>query len=63
MSPSFESPALLNVKQASDFLNLKISRIRDLVFKNKIPYYKIGRTVMFQKSDLILWINQQKRGG
>lgn len=54
---------LLTVVQASQFLNLKISRIRHLVFTNKIPSHKIGRTVMFMKSELLDWVISQRKSG
>lgn len=54
---------LLTIAQASQFLNLKISRLRYLVFTRKIPFRKIGGSVMFLKSDLLEWVNSQKVGG
>ncbi len=47
---------LLTVPEASKFLNLKLSRIRNLVFYKSIPFKKFGATIMFSKTDLAEWI-------
>ncbi len=53
---------LMSVTEASQFLNLKISRIRSLVFKNEIPFHKLGSTVFFIKSELETWVLNLKGG-
>lgn len=51
---------LINVAEASQFLNLKKSRIRDMVFKRKIPFIKIGASILFNKTDLEIWLVGKK---
>lgn len=51
-----ESSDLLTVNEASKFLNLKISRIRNLVFHKSIPFIKIGASVVFSKTALNEWV-------
>ncbi len=53
---------LMTVAETSQFLNLKVSRIRNLIFKNEIPFHKLGSTVFFIKSELELWILNLKGG-
>lgn len=50
----------LNIIQAAKFLNLKVSRVRNLIFKKQIPYSKIGATIVFNKRDLLRWLEQKK---
>lgn len=51
---------LLSIEEASEFLNLKVSWLRSAVFKDEIPYLKVGRLVRFDQSDLIKWIEVKK---
>lgn len=47
---------LLTVSEAATLLNLKVSRIRNLVFLKRIPFIKIGASVRFSKAALLDWI-------
>jgi excisionase family DNA binding protein len=53
---------LITINQASEFLNLKTSRLRYLVFRRKIPFVKIGASVLFDKPDLQRWLENKKVG-
>jgi excisionase family DNA binding protein len=53
---------LMTVVETSLFLNLKVSRIRSLIFKNEIPFHKLGSTVFFIKSELEIWAFNLKGG-
>lgn len=52
--------SLLTIKEASDFLNVKISRLRTAILTREIPFLKVGRLVRFDKKDLIKWIDSLK---
>lgn len=56
-----EKMNLLTVEEAAAFLTLKVSKVRDLIFTGKIPYYKLGHLVRLGKEDLSTWIEEQKR--
>lgn len=47
---------LLTLNEAATLLNLKISRIRNLIFLKRIPYIKIGASIRFSKSAILDWI-------
>ncbi|RYZ83010.1 MAG: DNA-binding protein, partial [Proteobacteria bacterium] len=47
---------VLTVEETARFLNLKISKVRSMVFRREIPYLKIGRLVRFQRHDLEAWL-------
>jgi excisionase family DNA binding protein len=51
--------ALLNAKQAAQYLNLSESFIRKATAKNVLPYVKIGTRVLFRQSDLDAWIQMR----
>lgn len=52
---------LLTVADVSEMLNLSKYAIYTMVYKDAIPYVKIGRTnrsVRFNKDKIIAWINK-----
>jgi len=51
---------LLDIKEAADFLNVKISWLRAAVFRKKIPYIKLNRLLRFSKEELQSWLKSQK---
>ena len=48
---------LLTIFEASDYLAIKVSRLRTAVFKKEVPFVKIGRLVRFKESDLEKWVD------
>lgn len=52
---------LLTISEASTFLNMKSSRIRYEVFKKRIPFIKLGKSIRFDEKDLISWVLSQKQ--
>ena len=52
---------LLNINEASSYLNLKVSKLRMMIFKREIPMVKIGRLVRFNRLELDQWIEQLRR--
>jgi excisionase family DNA binding protein len=55
-----EIGTILTVEEASQFLSLKPSRIRYEVGRRKMPFIKMGRSLRFDKNDLIQWVANQK---
>lgn len=49
---------LLTVEEASKFLNIKVSRLRQAVFRREINYIKIGALVRFREEDLQNYIHK-----
>ncbi len=47
---------LMTISEAAVFLNLKISKLRSLVFRKEIPFLKFGRLVRFRAQDLEEWV-------
>jgi len=48
----------LTINEASIYLNLRVSKLRNLVFKKQIPIVKIGRLIRFEKSQVDLWVKK-----
>lgn len=51
-----ETLELLNIEQASSYLNLSVAKIRADIFYKRIPHFKLGRLIRFKKSDLNKWV-------
>lgn len=51
---------LHDVKSAAQFLTVKVSHIRALVFARKIPVIHIGNLVRIDEKDLIEFIERNK---
>jgi excisionase family DNA binding protein len=51
---------LLDVPGAAQYLDTTVRNIRELVYKRRIPYVKLGRLVRFDRRDLDRWIEEQK---
>lgn len=51
-------PEIMTVKQAADFLKLKPSTIYEMCARqqDKLPHYKIGTSIKFNKSELKKWL-------
>lgn len=47
---------LMTVKETQNYLNLKESKLRSMIFKDEIPYLKIGRLIRFRKEKLDEWL-------
>ena len=52
---------LLSINEASAYLNLKVSKLRAMIFKKEVPLIKIGRLVRFSKQELDQWLEQLRR--
>ena len=51
----------LNLKEASEFLNLAKPTIYTLTSKRLIPFMKKGKKLYFKKSELEKWLNEGKK--
>jgi len=52
---------LLCINEASAYLNLKVSKLRAMIFKREIPLIKIGRLIRFDKCQIDQWLKQHRR--
>lgn len=51
----------LTIGQASEFLNIPVATLYDYTHKRKIPFNKIGKKLLFNKTELIEWIKTHRR--
>jgi len=56
-----EKVELINVKEACQFLKIKESHLRSLVFRRQIYTIRIGRLLRFRKDKLIEWLESNRQ--
>ena len=49
---------LLTIKEAAEFLNVKVSWLRQAVFRREIDHVKLGALIRFRLEDLRLYIKR-----
>lgn len=47
---------LMTVREAAKYLNIKEKRVRHEIFKKRIPYCKLGRSVFLDMKSLDHWV-------
>ena len=52
---------LIDINELAEILNIKVSKVRSMVFKNEIPYIKLGRLVRFKTEEIQNWLDQLRR--
>lgn len=50
---------LLSIKEASEYLGLKVPTLYKYVCSKKIPYVKLGSRVLFDPEKLTIWIEKK----
>lgn len=55
-----ETREILNIKQASDFLQLKINTLYEKTSQKVIPHFKKGNKLYFNKTELQAWVADGK---
>ena len=53
-------PDILDVKQAADFLRLKITTLYEKTSEKTIPHFKKGNKLYFKRDELLAWVQEGK---
>jgi len=61
MPNSHSDSEYLGIQKLSEYLGIKVSTLYSLAGQKKIPHYKVGRLVRFRKSDIDLWMEENKK--
>lgn len=51
---------ILNVKEVADYLSCSVSSIRNLVREKKLPCFRIGSKINFNKEAIDNWVHSQE---
>jgi len=51
---------LMVTKDVCDYLSIKMSRLRTMVFKNEIPVIRLNRLLRFDPDEIEKWIENKK---
>jgi excisionase family DNA binding protein len=58
-----DSPEVMNIRQASEYLGVSPDTLYKYVSENKIPAFKLGNRWKFKKALLDRWMESQSSGG
>ena len=53
---------LLTIPEAARFLTISASGVRRLQYGRRIPFFKVGGSIRFAKSDLVSYLARQRVG-
>ena len=56
------TPPLVDIHCVAEVLGVTPRHIQRLVAERRIPYLKVGRFVRFDRAELSVWLDQQRRG-
>jgi len=54
------APEIMDMKQASEFLRLRITTIYEKTSEKRIPHFKKGNKLYFHRSELEAWVKEGK---
>ncbi len=57
-----DSPEVMNIRQAADYLGVSIDWLYTYAHENKIPAFKFGNRWRFKKSTLDNWMDEKTTG-
>ena len=52
---------IYNIKELSSYLKISPSEIRKLVRQHKIPYFRVGNRIKFEKQSINEWIENLEK--
>ena len=58
--PSVIEPRLLSQHEAAHYLGISYWTVRDLMFRRKLPFVKMGRRILVDRSDLDAYVDRSK---
>jgi len=53
---------LLTVRETAAYLRVSEKSIRRLIARRRLPCVRLGRRVLFDRSDLLRWVSARKEG-
>lgn len=58
-----ESPEVMNIRQASEYLGVSPDTLYKYVYEERIPAFKLGNRWRFKKSKLDQWMEEKSTMG
>ncbi len=62
-TPQSDQPDLLSRQEAANLIGCSLASLTTYQKKGSIPYYRIGRKVLFKKNELLSLAKVTKKGG
>jgi excisionase family DNA binding protein len=54
------APELLTVAEAAEILTISIPSVRHLQQQRRIPFYKVGGSLRFARSDILAYLHKRR---
>jgi excisionase family DNA binding protein len=58
-----ESPEVMNIRQASEYLGVSTDTLYKYVYEERIPAFKLGNRWKFKRSMLDAWMERKSMAG
>ncbi len=55
------SEQLWTIEDVSQYLQVKSSVVKYWIYNDTIPYIKLGKYVRFERSEVIIWVRENKK--
>lgn len=55
------SDELMNINEVADFLDESVQSIYSRTSRRTIPFYKKGKKLLFKKTEILNWLDGQKK--
>jgi excisionase family DNA binding protein len=63
MTTADDHPQLLSIDQLAQRLGITVRHVRRLVADKRVPYYKVGRLVRFDPTEITDWLATRRVPG
>jgi excisionase family DNA binding protein len=63
MTSNDSHPQLLSIDQLAQRLGITVRHVRRLVAEKRVPYYKVGRLVRFDPTEITDWLATRRVPG
>lgn len=54
---------LMNIRQASELLQVSVGTVRNMLRRNELPYLRVGKQIRFVRGDIDRWVRLRVRYG
>lgn len=63
MTNNQNDPQLLNIEELAQRLGITVRHVRRLVAEKRVPYYKVGRLIRFDRDEIAMWLATRRVPG
>ena len=61
VKPDDLSPRCLTIQAAAEYLSVAVWAVREMIWRGELPFVKVGKRFVIDRSDLDAWIDGRKQ--